>query len=108
MRGGERDEQHRRHAQQHQEQVAQAEIATVLALRAHEVAHRGKLDARARAATHEMDEQRHGGRGAREQPERSEKAHYGASCRAENARRSGTPNGASVITGSYDAPYAGE
>ena len=119
MRRRERDEQHRSHAQEHEQQIAQPQVAAVLALRAHEIAHRGKLDARARAAPHQMDEQRHRGGGAREKPERCEKAHYasssrailvrrsgvrvdahprgrrhGASCRAENARRSGTPNGA--------------
>ena len=105
MRGGESDEEHRRDTKNHQQQIAQAQVAAVLALRTYEVAHRGKLDVRARAPAHEVDEQRHGGRGAGEQPEWREKSHYGASWRAENARLSGTPNGASVITGSYDAPY---
>ena len=108
-RGRERDEEHRRDAQQHEQQIAQPQIAAVLALGAHEVARRGKLDARADAAAQRWMSSgtAAAARAARasENIERREEAHGGAAVRhgawrAANARRSGTPNGASVITSS--------
>jgi hypothetical protein len=105
MCGGERDEHDGDDTEQHEEQIAKPQVARVLALGPHEVAHGGKLDPHPRATAHEMYEQRHRGSGAGEQPEWREEAHrYGASCRAEKARRSATPKGASVMTGSYEAP----
>ena len=62
-----------------------------------EIARRGKVDARADSPPQQVDEQRHGDRGAEREVERCEKTH-GSCWRTANARRSGTPNGASVET----------
>ena len=96
-RRGERDGEHREHAQEHQQQISDAQRAAVLLLGAKQVARRGEVDARADAAPHQMDEERHRDRGAEREVQWREKAH-GSCWRAANARRSGTPKGASVET----------
>jgi hypothetical protein len=68
----------------------------VLSLGASEIARCWKLDARADSATQEVKQQWDESSAGERQPERSEKAH-GNCWRAANARRSGTPNGASVV-----------
>ena len=69
----------------------------MLALGARQVPRGGKVDPRADAPAQQMDEQRHGDAGAEQQIQRREEAH-GSCWRAAKARRSGTPNGASVST----------
>jgi len=93
-----RDADDRGDAQEHQQQIAQLQIPAVLALRARQIAHRGKLHARPGAAAEEVNEQRDRGGCRRDQPERCEKLDHGILWRVANTRRSGTPNGASVTT----------
>ena len=96
-RRGERDEQHGGHTRHHEQQVAQAQRAAVLALGAGQVAGGGKFHARPDPPSQQVQQQRHRGRHAEGEEPGREKAH-GRCCRAANALRSGTPKGASVDT----------
>ena len=99
LRECEREAEHDPDADRHQQEIAQSHFARVLLLRAHQVAQRGKLHSRARATAQEMQQQRHRRGGGEEKPPGREKTH-GARCRLAKARRTGTPKGAFVGTGS--------
>jgi hypothetical protein len=55
-RGSGSQDEDRRHTEQHEQQISHAELATVLALGAREIAHGREVDARPDAAPHEMEE----------------------------------------------------
>ena len=94
-RGGQGDEQHDDHAQQHQQDVAHLEFARVVLLGAQQVAHGRKLDAHLDLAAPQVQPERNRRRKAQQQRQRREQAH-GSRRRERKARRTGTAKGASV------------
>jgi hypothetical protein len=83
-RRGQRDEEDGDHAQQHEQEVPEAQRAAVLSLGACEITGGGELDTRPDATAQQVKQQRNE-RGTREgEPQWREEAH-GSCCRAANA-----------------------
>ena len=98
-RGREREGEDDRDAQEHQQEVLQRHLTGMLPLHPSQVAHRGELNplggAPAPQVQHEGD-----ARGGREDERPGGEEGHERRWRRANARRSGTPNGWSVRTGS--------